>query len=1047
MMNTRQLLLERFEADLLGPEDKDEVIGERPTSKYLTGILFPQETAFSPDEDETIGSENGSGEDEPDQAETINLIRTFKPSTCGFSFMVTSDEPEPVLEIDVVYGLYEPEEVDDKGRVRTWRRRTVAHEGLEVRLSRGSHRSTIDRGLSMHTVSRPAAEGVMATLQFVNEHYEPDGTGGSDERDAELAVVDLIGREKAAFFQFYATARCRSGARFTPRPPRYVGRDDDAKTSDLIYRNAREYAVGHTCSVQWTPRSEPHEIGTTWLPRAIVNGMNDQGDTTLLDHMSATALGRIHALELAHAKNADLFEVLEALANGYGEWIERQRSDLEQLPDDLIEQARLNLSRCDEALLRIRDGISLLRDNPVVLRAFRLANRAMYIQAAWQNGNPDAAEHTDPSMFGFQWRPFQMAFALLSLASTADRTHRDRDVFDLIWFPTGGGKTEAYLLLAAFSLFYRRLTSPTGGDGVGVFMRYTLRTLTVQQFQRATALITACEYVRRKELEAAAPFSIGLWVGQASTPNTFEQAKESLNRPGEPSSTPRQIIRCPVCDGSVVWKAVEKGRRVVCECENDRCRSERPEGRIPAATVDSDIYEEPPSLLIGTVDKFAQIVRNDKTGRLFGAGGSSEPPDLIVQDELHLIAGPLGSLVGLYETAVDQLCSTDAGRVKIVGSTATIRQSSEQVRQVFDRRSFQFPPPAVDADNSCFAQTKNDDGRLYVGVTTAGRSEKFALQFAAASLLQGVKSANLQGRDDLDAYETLVAYFNSLKVLGGALVLMEDDVGATIGALQRDGEDAREIRTPEELTSRKPSSEIPSIMERLGRPSTDPDGIDVLLASNMLSVGVDIPRLGLMLMNGQPKYVSEYIQATSRVGRKRPGLVVTVYNANKIRDRAYFETFPTWHGALYKAVEPATTTPFAPRARDKALHAPLVALARHAIGVGRPAATDAQFAAIEATIERIVDRIGHVDPNEADQARNELVEFLNRWRTTGAGANFFWDDRRPDRSFLISAEVAARRAALGQDAAPGIPTPNSMRNVEATTHFKLWEGMPNEGTG
>ncbi|MBM2575364.1 DNA helicase [Jannaschia sp. Os4] len=1047
MTNTREILLERLEIDLLGPNAANELIEERPTSKYLTGILFPQETTFSPGEDEAIFGENGNGEDEPEQDERIELIRTFKPSTCGFSFLIVSEDREPRLSIDVEYGRYEPEETDENGRVRTWRRRLIAVRDLDIRVSDGADRSTVAEGLSLHTVSRSVREGTMVTLQFVNEHYEPDAASATDDRPVELAVSDLVGRERASFFQFTAVARCRDGTRFAPRPPRYVGRDDDAKTSDLIYRDAREYAVGHTCSVRWTPHQAPREIGTTWLPRAVVNGMNDQGDPTLREHIEATSLGRLHALELSHATEADLLEALDAIADGYAAWIGARRAELGHLPDDLTDQAEVNLARCDAALGRIHEGTELLRDDPVALRAFRLANRSMYIQAAWQKGFRDAATHDDPSAFNFEWRPFQMAFALLSLASTANRAHPDRDVFDLIWFPTGGGKTEAYLLLTAFSLFHRRLVSSTRGEGVGVLMRYTLRTLTVQQFQRAAALVTACEYVRRAELQAAAPFSIGLWVGQGSTPNTFKQAQEALNRGGEPSSTPRQIIRCPVCGGSVVWKALERGTRVVCECEDETCRAERPQGLIPASTVDSDIYQDPPSVLIGTVDKFAQIVRNEKTGRLFGAHATSEPPDLVIQDELHLIAGPLGSLVGLYETAIDALCSTSAGRAKIVGSTATIRQSSEQVRQVFDRRSFQFPPPAIDAANSCFAQTRNDDGRLYVGITTAGRSEKFALQFAAASLLQGVKSGDVRGREDLDAYDTLVAYFNSLKVLGGALVLMEDDVGATIGALQRDGEELREVKTPEELTSRKASSEIPSIMERLERPSADPEGIDVLLASNMLSVGVDIPRLGLMLMNGQPKYVSEYIQATSRVGRRRPGLVVTVYNANKIRDRAYFETFPTWHGALYRAVEPATTTPFAPRARDKGLHAPLVALARHVVGVDRPAATEAQFVAIEAEIERIVERIRRIDPNEADQAREELAEFVRRWRSEGTGAGSYWNDQKPDRSFLISAEVAARRRALGQDAAPGIPTPNSMRNVEATTHFKLWEGMPNEGTG
>ena len=1045
-------LLGRLKQDLIGPGGADdETLNERPSARYLTAVLYPQQSEISEEEDESIAAENGGGGDsDAEEQDSVSLLRTFKPATCGVSFSVALSRDDAVVHLDLTYGRYraverEAEGADTRRPLLDWVRTGHALRDVPISLAEGSDDVEIAEGLRLYRRVRRDDAHAVVTVQFVNAYREvPRGSAG-DETPADPTVVQgLVASEEASFFQFGAVFRCDDGCRFVPRRRAFRGDDEDERVADLIYRDCAEYAVGHTASADWSPKTGPAEVSLTWMPEAIVQGMDTAGDALLQSRIGATRLGRLHGLELASANDADLFETLHALADGYDAWIAGQALNAEDLPDELKPQAGRNLERCRDAARRIRDGIAHLEGKSPARTAFRLANRAMYIQAAWGAGRQDAAEDEDPSAFRFEWRPFQLAFALLCLPSAADRGHPDRSIFDLIWFPTGGGKTEAYLLLSAFVLFHRRLTLKDRGAGVNVMMRYTLRTLTVQQFQRAAALILACEQLRLPQttMLGSRRFSIGLWVGGDSTPNRFADAADAL-LDYDATSTPRQLTKCPVCRTELEWTSDKARRRIDCRCPSAQCRAARPEGAVPVLTVDDDLYAEPPSILIGTVDKFAQIVRKAESGALFAVDGSTEPPDLIIQDELHLIGGPLGSLTGLYEAAVDRLCSTDAGPPKIVGSTATIRRADEQVRAVFNRSAFQFPPPAIDWSNSCFAKVRDDEtGRLYVGLTTAGRSEKFALQAASASLLQAEVDPTAHGNPVFDAYATLVAYFNSLKVLGGALVLMEDDVRITIDALAaRRNETPRRPGNPEELTSRKASSEIPLILERLNLPHSDPESVDVLLASNMLSVGVDIPRLGLMLVNGQPKYMAEYIQATSRVGRREPGLVVTLFNNNKIRDRAHFETFASWHGALYRSVEPSSVTPFAPRARDKALHAPLVALARHLISPTGPAAAVADRARVMGLVDEILDRIQAVDPGEVRQARDELTDFVETW-IDGVGdgrIRTYWNDRQLQTSLLMSAEEAAARRATGKAAAAAVPTPNSVRNVEPGVDFVLKE--------
>jgi hypothetical protein len=563
-------------------------------------------------------------------------------------------------------------------------------------------------------------------------------------------------------------------------------------------------------------------------------------------------------------------------------------------------------------------------------------------------------------------------------------------------------------------------------------------------------MILACEILRRDSQKdvvsrslGKTAFSIGLWVGQAATPTTIQDARKA--QPGS-ASTPEQLTECPACHGRLAWKVTTK---CFPTCDGVICPLAATGKELPVWTVDEDIYREAPSLVIATVDKFAQIVRKMDSGVLFGRAPNTHhaPPDLIIQDELHLISGPLGTMTGLYETAIDALCERDGRRPKIVGSTATIRRAADQVRALFNRATFQFPPPGLDAVSSGFAvRDLSRPGRLYLGITTAGRSAKYVLQAVASSLLQAATDPSFSS-DERDWYWTLVEYFNSLRELGSAVVLMQDDVPITIQNLaSRRSEPPRPVQPPHELTSRRKSTEIRDMLVQLSYPAGNVDAVDCLLASNMISVGVDIQRLGLMVVNAQPKSMSEYIQATSRVGRSTvPGLVITIYNASRPRDRSHFETFPTWHRTLYREVEATSVTPFASRAQDKALHAVLVALVRHLVpGLQQhPALDPAKRSLADQLCALIEQRARAADPREAASVAKLLKERLDEWEEWWQPGAEYWVDFGGKRTLLMSAEQHAAQAANGNVGGSGglrqvlWPTPNSMREVEPGTPFVL----------
>ncbi|HEY8378328.1 MAG TPA: helicase-related protein, partial [Nannocystis sp.] len=914
----RDHLRRSLAADLVGPFDQadlnsTEVLPLPPSRWYLTGFLAPElrRDVDDPTEDDELGAGDDSDDEDSQGEEPLPKQRKVFPASLGLSVLLPPGERGPVTArvrwADYVYTEVEPDPARDgerKRKVGVWVRHPRGPIPVEVPLDR----ERLTAGIPV-----PGAPGVVliGTLG--------DAAGQGLDGGTQALAVFLVNqrsvpedRKPDESFMFQVELELELAAGFAPRPNRTGERsnDPDEQVADLQYRERYEYVVGHCASAEipeGTPRVDgrPTRARTCWLPAVEVRRVVTREDPRVETAMDA----------LATLAGADAPARLGPLTELYGAWLEDQA----KIPLDSTERENARnglLQEAENARRRIARGIALLAEDPQVCRAFNLANAAMAMSARRRFG-----EQTTP-----RWHLFQLAFLLLNLECIADPKSEHRDDVELIFFPTGGGKTEAYLGVIAFTLLLRRLRGaarPDGGLGVAVLLRYTLRLLTLDQLARASTLVCALELLRRQhpgEL-GRERLSIGLWVGRSATANTLsEVARRVTEYKNNRAPSPFPLTHCPWCgkdlkpDSMSLYPKATRPEEVRVSCVQPECafsgRSTRGEG-LPILFVDEQIYRELPAFLVATVDKFAMLPWRGDTGMLFGRVTAREgrrftgpldgkpgrgaillphgvrPPELIVQDELHLISGPLGTMVGLYETAIDVL-ATDRSqdppvRPKILASTATVRRARKQIQALFGRRRTNlFPPPGVDAFETWFATVDHDSpGRRYVGVAAPGRAMKAILLRTYVALLgAAAKVYDRTGPEDqpADAYMTVAGYFNSLRELGGMRRLVEDDVRTRCAQAEaRVPRDAvgrhpyvrnRDLREPVELTSRESTASIAQAKARLALPHAHDRHVDVLLASNMISVGVDIDRLGLMVVAGQPKTTSEYIQASSRVGRK-----------------------------------------------------------------------------------------------------------------------------------------------------------------------------------
>lgn len=1030
-MDPRQELVAYLHQQLVGPVGGEhETLDAPPDRQYLMGTLYPQEADLqrqlylAAEDPEGAGTERAA-EDTAPAGDPIPESNSWLPSSLGFSFYTNAT----TVEIGCVGARYRTHAATGS-RGRSWERVPLHAERHAVGPGR-DHVTVLDGRAELRVRRRDFGTGQLITVALVNAARHAPAPGKGTQWDHMLFQVGLEARPLDGDILQYPSVRLAS-------------RDPEEEELRLQYRHVRTHAVGHGCAVeeQYDGSTSGRVTGlkAAVMPEAEVSGVRAAG-------LSASPVLNVGHLADRDVPLEQLREELGEFAADYRAWYVGQLTA--DIPAWGREAADRILGRIAAAVARIESGVRTLcdPDRPELLHAFRTANRAMALQMR-HSARDQAGERRsrrDPVLLDPEpdrdatWRPFQLAFFLLALDGVADPRHPDRATTDLIWFPTGGGKTEAYLLLAAFAMVLRR-RQPHGG-GTAVLSRYTLSLLTTQQFQRAATTVCALETLRRADPDTYGkePFSIGLWVGEATSPNSYDKARAAFQNV-RGATRPEDVFildRCPWCGTRILPShkspdAGDYGVRATADsfaffCPRDECAFH---DELPVAVVDEQLYDRPPTFVLGTVDKFARLAWEPRAGRLFGAGTTNLPPSLVIQDELHLLTGPLGTTVGLYESAVLGLCTTPDGTgPKVVASTATIRRSGEQIRALYGGDAQLFPPAGLDARHSYFAEPDTSrPGRRYLGVMAQGHTAGRAAVATSAAMLQGAWELPEEHRD---AYWTLVAYHHSLRELGRTVTAAADDIPAQLASLES-GTGVRELmdHQVQELTSNLPRAEQPVLLDRLEKPWDDPQTVSFLPCTNMLSVGVDVKRLALMLMQGQPKTTSEYIQATSRVGRSAvPGLVVTFFNATRPRDRSHYETFDVYHRSLYRHVEPTSVTPWSVPSRRRALHAALVIFVRHRLGLAAENQAGQvldRMPEVEALAEQLAAQAEVCEPGSGDAVHKELSALLADWEDAAREA------RREGRELYYRSQGKGQSNLIKSfEQVYGLwETPNSMRNVD-----------------
>lgn len=962
----RDIIEELLTKDLFGPVKENEIIDELPTQYYSMGILHPKESQIDKlDQINDSGTQinndsnmrdNTSGDSFENYDEGVALSNMYNPSSLAMSTTLRPNANN--IKVKVQYGKYELIDDQDTEEANIKLAKNTVEESLNTLNGKDNTQSgssdlkknkykkdkwrrksysvvkSISLDASNSKIEQEIEENLKLEIYIQKVFFDKSKTITIALLNTNEAKKSQKVNDKNSFYQvqMQVSSMNENETIFIPKRMNIeLSEDPEIKNLNMLYKHIENYAVGHGCAVDTVINNgKCYEIHTKIIPNYEINQMKPSVRTNTK---------MLQMKFLSEGSKEDIISNLKQLVDSYNSWIDGLISEKGYLDNRFNIPAEENIKLCKETSNRINQCIEMLKDD-TILKAFQLANKAMLNQRiSYLNRENKKIKYEK-----ITWYPFQLAFILQEIPSIADQNDQYRNIVDLLWFPTGGGKTEAYLGASAFTIFLRRLLDKDNA-GVTIIMRYTLRLLTIQQFERAAALICACESIRKQENMGNEEISIGLFVGGGLTPNTISKADENLHKiqsSGMKSvreGNPCQILKCPVCGSEVNPNNYKiRNDHMKINCSNKEC--EYHDG-LPIYLIDEDIYHFKPTLIISTVDKFARMTWEPKIRKIFGIDTNYDPPQLIIQDELHLIAGPLGTVTGLYETAIDYFCHKDNIGPKIIASTATIRNAKSQILSLYARKHRQFPPQGIDIRDSYFAEEASKDerpGRKYIGILSPNKSATTVLVRVYACLQFASRYLKDLGFKDkvIDNYWTITGYFNSLRELGGAVIQVHDDVqdrykflhNKKFSHVSPSFTSKQNQDYLEELTSRKNQSEITKALEDLSRTYETGEAFDYVLASNMISVGVDIGRLGIMSVTGQPKSNSEYIQASSRVGRSNPGLVVTVYSASKSRDRSHYEQFNNYHSAIYKYVEATSLTPFSARARERALHAVYISMCR-----------------------------------------------------------------------------------------------------------------------
>jgi hypothetical protein len=1169
------ILKDRFNLSFVTSLHSQEILKVYPTQRYGVGVVYPVDSQL--DEQEQPSQTLQKLDDEQDKVEVtidtptfinnivdgdqdfdISLTNTRAPSAIGLSFLLDPTKTEHLLF--KIHGAFYQDftasmDTGEKSYKETWWYRKPVEIELKISISELSSSFKIPltangkvllddnlKNFFVEGVVRKHDNNLLFTVSLVNRGI----------------CTTFIQRNRFALFQSKLAVNIpSSNCAILPYPEPLTGNSDDT-SNRLLYRNAPVFSRGHGIASDWNVPPYSTALSVSEVFTSALPSFETPSVSTDIELDNGRLL-TIEMEELSKIQDGSVGDIqLRNMLSSYSTWIVKQEALIEYIYDDVLEiKAREHIEGCKVVLRRMEEGYDLVKADFNVRNAFQLANLSMYEQ---QKHSPKKVRKISFDEYGHlriitpykhndalgAWRQFQIGFLLMCLKGACVKDSPERENVELIWFPTGGGKTEAYLGLAAFTLLYQRIVYGEAADGVQAIMRYTLRLLTAQQLQRAATLICCLDVIRVQHRIPGKQFSIGLWVGGSNTPNKRKSALRQLTelkanvKYNRRFDNPFLLDRCPYCSAQlgiakdnnkqevVGYKTSQQLKTVIFSCTDSSCHFAK---YIPVIVIDDDIYDICPSLVIGTVDKFAMLAWQPKIRSLFGIGNCgtrvSEPPQLIIQDELHLISGPLGSMVALYEPLIQKLCSYELNnkiiKPKIVCATATTKGYKEQILGIYGRKDVTlFPAPGLEASDSFFSKYLRDEeskllpGRRYVGVCAPGLGSVLTTQVRTqAALLLAPNRIEVESRDP---WVTLLSFYNSIRELGGALTLFQSDiVSYLLEQKRRYPKDIlpRKFLNGRELTSRLKDDEIPQAIVDLERTidtdiltekfykemkseltnlkknhaeldcfsSACIDEMDKIgrlrlvnyhdletisnflrnlkvskklpknckayyelcsnyyvksfcLASSIIEVGVDIDRLALMSIVGQPKTTAQYIQVSGRVGRKpkeKPGLVVTIYNNSKPRDKSHYEDFRSYHQRLYAKVEPASVTPFSRPAIKRGLAAITVAAIRQFSPL-ETAPQDVDINLLQHWIKEFISlRKNSMSPDELEDVQNFFERFLKAWPRRTRDLNE-WG------SLTFSGEVKQNDLLFPLGATGNLkgklPCPTSMRNVDGES--SMW---------
>lgn len=1090
---------------------KEEVFIGQPQRQYNSGILYPLDVAVSDEEiqesteleerNSTFHSENMESEedteDEVAEEDVKRIENPYLPSSMGITFAVLPEEKS--ISIKFSCGGYDNRLINKSIQIKNsknwWFRKSlekIVSFDLATEHSKQQFNLIDSRGQIFHELQlRLDATVRKITLPATSQQLKIITITATNI----TSVID-IKETQNIMFQCQLTADgLQSG--FQPYPSAEsleADIEDEDKKFDLLYSKESNYGFGQTCATTWKTNlnGTVTTISSTFLPEYEIKTMTP-------DIVIEGNKVELSPAKLAGVRNIEeLRQEFEPLISGYKNWLDNiKMTTISKYYQKVYDE---NIKAIEECVQRIECGLNILAESQTAFDIFRLTNLAMLMQmtngkekrelmsdgkaisfdkpfndvfaeldystvdtlAASVRKITSTAKANEP-WIAYKWRAFQIAFLLMSIESIVNKDSKNRKMADLLWFPTGGGKTEAYLGVIAFSMMYRRVINPMD-SGTDVIMRYTLRLLTTDQFQRAARLVCSLEYLRQHlgNKMGETEFSLGMWVGGTTTPNTVDQAKTRYAHILKGKATIFPITSCPWCGAGMVVKdenyyGYRFERGIIVHCPDKDCQFHN---RIPIYFVDEQLYDVQPTFLIGTIDKFVQLTWKPEARAFFGIDKNGErqftPPNIIIQDELHLISGPLGTLTGMYECLIDELCTdyrkTEPVKVKIICATATIKAFQSQIKALFNRsQTALFPPSGIDIDDNFFSTVETDEagqakpGRKYIGIHpfTQGR-----LQTEVQTTSRLMETVASFPEDDRDPFWTILSFYNTINDIGRGISLTQQDIPSYIKEFYKRhniNENKRFISPDKvkELTSRLDSGKVGAAIDEMKEPYkiTDNRALDLVLASNIIEVGIDIDRLSLMTINGQPKSTAQYIQVSGRVGRRtwdRPGLIVTEYNPNNSNDKSHYEHFIEYHQRLYGQVEESSVTPFSRFAIERGLPAVIVGYLRQSFNLKTlgTAPDDEEIETNKNRINRflsgIKNRAEGIDNTEIDFLMSTARSVLKDLVDNDYGAWEYKSGKNEIMGFMVP--MTKNREDIPENVRPII---FSMRSVDKTSKLKV----------